>query len=181
MKARTTSVTAATALVTALTLGGCGGAEEASDAAAAAEQTTTAQTPTGSGTTAGTPDAERIPDGTYRRVVTEVDFDAAGLPEELREEFLGSDGEMPTAYEFDGDRYTHYVTNDAGVEEVGDLGTVDYDDQGRLVTTSQSTGCPGCVGTLEWSFDGQVLDMITPPEFDPVDAFVVGGQYTRDG
>jgi hypothetical protein len=39
----------------------------------------------------------------------------------------------------------------------GDGGTLSYDDQGRAVFTSESEGCPGCVGVWVWRVEGGVL------------------------
>jgi hypothetical protein len=121
----------------------------------------------------------RIPDGRYARTLTATDAEAAGLSSDLAKEFLGSDGELPMAFEFDGDRWQHLVTNDAGVEEIGDLGTLDYDEEGRLVTTSQSTGCPGCVGTMEWTLQDDSLTL-SSDEMSGPDAFIVTGSFTRE-
>ncbi len=122
----------------------------------------------------------RIPDGRYVRVATLEDAEAAGLAADqtVITEF-GRDGELPMALEFEGDGFRHYLTNDAAVEELGDLGTIDYDDEGRVVFTSESTGCPGCVGTVEWSLDGDTLTL-TPVDLPRIDALFVGGEYTRD-
>ena len=62
---------------------------------------------------------------------------------------FGEDGLMPLTFVFEGDSWAIMVVNDQGRPRPGDLGTLAYDDQGRLVTTSNSEGCPGCVITLE--------------------------------
>lgn len=121
---------------------------------------------------------DMIPDGRYVRVATAADAEAANLAAGQAQEFLGSDGELPLALEFEGLRMEHLVTNDAGVEEVGDLGTLDYPEDGRVVFTSESTGCPGCVATLEWSLEGDELT-IEPSGLPPVEAFILAGTYTR--
>jgi hypothetical protein len=180
MHARTTPAVVATALLAVLAFVGCDG-DRSSGSAPPVKQSTTAG-PTSDDATSEVPMAGAIPDGRYARVATEADFDATALSEELKAEFLGSDAEMLTAFEFDGDRWTHYITNDAGVEEVGDLGTLTYDDRGRLVTTSESTGCPGCVGFTVWELNGDVLELrLDGDDVDPVDAFVIDGEYTHEG
>jgi hypothetical protein len=181
MHARTTSAAAVTALVAALALAGCSGGDDNATPSAAPEAPTTG-TATSDDPGPEASGAGRIPDGAYSKAATEADADAAGLSEELREESLGSDGQMPTTIEFDGDRWTIYVTNDAGIAEVGDLGALEYDGQGRLVTTSESTGCPGCVWVADWSLEGETLELeLTGEAVDPVEAFVINGVYSRDG
>lgn len=157
-------------------LGGCGadepvGADGTSQSPAAASERT--EDPAESS-------AERIPDGRYEKTATTEDAKAAGMTEEQAEEFLGADGVVGLAFEIDGERWELLVTNDAGVEELGDLGTLEPDDKGRAVFTSESTGCPGCVSTVEWTLENGTLTL-TPLGLDPVDAFHVGGDWTQAG
>jgi hypothetical protein len=50
------------------------------------------------------------------------------------------------------------VEGDDGVKEVGASGT--YTATERLwVATSENPGCPACVFTYRWSFDGKVLSL----------------------
>ena len=71
--------------------------------------------------------------------------------------FSGLTVSCRSTYKVAGDRFTHFVTNDAGIAEPGDIGTASYDDEGRWVTVSESVGCPGCVQVLAWSLvDGSL-------------------------
>jgi hypothetical protein len=153
-----------------LLLSACGGED-----AGGGDSTLSATTPTAE----AVPIEGRIPDGRYARTLTAADAEAAGLSSDLAKEFLGSDGELPVAFVFDGDRFQHLVTNDAGVEELGDLGTLSYDEEGRIVMTSESTGCPGCIGEFEWTIEADSLTL-TDDEMTQPDAFVVTGPYTRE-
>jgi TRAP-type C4-dicarboxylate transport system substrate-binding protein len=83
-----------------------------------------------------------IPDGVYRRVATVAEGEAMGLDPQLVRDMVGPDGQTPIAFEISGDSWTHLVTNDAGIEEVGDRGTSSYDEQGRWVQTNQSGSFP---------------------------------------
>ena len=70
--------------------------------------------------------------------------------------------------------------------ESGDFGTYTYDDEGRLVTTSENEGCRGCVGVIEWTFADGVLTMeLVPyegfPGPYPADAMLMtNGEYVQD-
>ncbi len=140
-----------------MALSACGGegTDTSVDAAAAS---TLSPTTAASWTSASTSGAlATIPDGTYSRVVVREDAIAAGFDPELVDDFLGADGELPITYKVAGHRFTHFVTNDAGIAEPGDIGTASYDDEGRWVTVSESVGCPGCVQVLAWSLvDGSL-------------------------
>jgi hypothetical protein len=89
-------------------------------------------------------------------VATNADGEALGLEPDVLDALLGTDGEAPVALEIAGDRYTRYVTNDAGRAEVGDVGTTSYDDGGRSVAVSEG-GCAGCTVAYEWSYDDGTL------------------------
>ena len=80
------------------------------------------------------------PDGTYSRVVVREDAIAAGFDPELVDKYLEADGELPMAYKVAGDRWTHFVTNDSGIAETGDIGTASYDDEGHWVTVGEARG-----------------------------------------
>ena len=70
-----------------------------------------------------------IPDGTYSRVVVREDAIAAGFDPELVDKHLEADGKLPMAIKVAGDRWTHFVTTDSGIAEIGDAGTASYDDE----------------------------------------------------
>jgi hypothetical protein len=70
----------------------------------------------------------------------------------VAQEFLGPDGETTFTLRFSGDGWSQLQTADAG-PEVGDFGSLAYDAEGNLVTTSENEGCPGCTYTYEWQLD----------------------------
>lgn len=141
-------------------LPGCSSADPASPRAEApAGPTTTASPGTvpGATPTGASYDGPRIPDSTWTKVVTEAQARDAGLDAGWLASNVGSDGVMPLTLRFLGDTWSITIGNDAGAPEVGDVGDVTYDEQGRLVTTSRSEGCPGCVATQTWSIAGDRL------------------------
>jgi TRAP-type C4-dicarboxylate transport system substrate-binding protein len=123
-------------------------------------------------TTEASSSAETIPPGTYSRVILRDEAIAEGFDPELVDAMLGPDGELPEAIEITPDGWLHHVTNDAGFSEVGDLGTYTYDEDGLLVLTSESTGCPGCVVVVDWTLTNGILALkfgdVDGPE-DPYD------------
>ena len=129
---------------------------------------------------ATTPPGAVIPDGTYSRTATRAEGEELGLDEGLLDAVLGADGEMPVILEIEGDLWWFSVANDAGVFELGDLGTLTYEDDDRVVMVSESTGSPGGTMVLEWTFDGEVLEMHALDNGDEPVAhaqFIVGGIY----
>ncbi len=91
---------------------------------------------------------EVLPDSTWTKTVTLKQAKKAGVHQAQVPSNFGEDGLMPLTFVFESDSWAIMVVNDDGAAEPGDLGTLTYDDQGRLVTTSNSEGCPGCVITL---------------------------------
>jgi hypothetical protein len=130
--------------------------EDVVPATAPASDTTSVATAPSAGSVAA---GDVIPDGTYSRTATRADGEALGLEPALLDSVFSADGELPIEFEIEGDKWRHYVTNDAGIRELGDLGTSSYDEDGRWVTVSESTGCPGCVGILEWTYDNDTLTL----------------------
>ena len=117
-------------------------------------------------------------------MVVREDAIAAGFDPELVDEFLGADGELPIAFKVAGDRWTHFVTNDAGIAEPGDVGTSSYDDEGHWVTVSASQGCPGCVQVLAWSLVDSSLTLTLVSvdgqrSYDEDERLVVEGVYEQ--
>lgn len=104
-------------------------------------------------------DGPRVPDGSWSRVATLAQAERRGLERAVVLPHLGPDRRMPVAFVVDGNTWTVLITEDDGVTLVGDVGTLTYDGQGRLLTTSQSEGCPGCEGLLEWKLTGDALRM----------------------
>jgi hypothetical protein len=118
-----------------------------------------AQTPTVVDTSEPAAATPIIPPGRYVKDVFTIDVDEAG-------------------------RYTHYVTSPAGILEVGDVGTYSYDDEGRWVVVSESTGCPGCVSVVEWTLVDEALTLTLAPDQNrdiPADErAIVEGGYAQE-
>lgn len=156
-----------------------------SDQPAASVETTAAEQPatTGSPPTNSNLPSDTIPNGTYTRVATHANGDALGLDPQLVNEILGADGELPVSIEIEDDRWTLYVTNDAGVSEQGDLGASTYDNRGRWVTVSESSGCRGCVIAFDWTYAEGTLSLTLSPvegrEYPDGERFVTEGIYER--
>lgn len=106
-------------------------------------------------------DGPVVPDGTWQRVVTEAGAAALGIPRRDVVRHLGDDGRLPLALTVLGDTWAITTTSDAGAVEVGDLGHSTYDEQGRLLTTSASSACPGCEAVLAWRVVGD--DLVLEP------------------
>lgn len=126
-----------------------------------------------------------IPDGTYRRTATIADAKRLGLPKDVAAEVLGPDGEQRLEIRIAGDRFVH-VVEEQGAMVVGDEGTATYDADGNWVATSESSGCPGCVGTFGWSFEGGRLRLTmldTTEAGDPqevaISRLVTEGEWVR--
>jgi len=54
--------------------------------------------------------------------------------------------------------WTQVAEFTSGVPETGDQGRYRFEN-GNLVLTSTSPGCTGCVGVLDWQFDGRKLSL----------------------
>lgn len=171
MTIKTKTTAAGSALLIGL-LSACGAGEPG-----AGSGTSPAQARSGSGSS-----AEQIPEGSYTRVATVDEGVALGLAAGTAGEVTGPDGELPLELVFRSGEWEHLVTNDAGIAELGDLGTYSYDTGGRLVTVSQSSGCPGCTATWTWSVAGDVLTLSSPDpaDLDPVALLVTMGDWTRN-
>jgi hypothetical protein len=132
-------------------LAGCGDDREPSTAGPAVE-------PAKSGTSASGWTRETIPDGTYAKSVTVADAKSADIADEgfLQGNF-GDDGATTVTFDFEGDRWTLFVTLAGGAPEPGDLGSMKYDEDGDAVLTSESEGCPGCIYAYDWQLQGDDL------------------------
>jgi hypothetical protein len=167
-----------------LTISACGGGGTDASDEVADDSTLATQTSSPSPTTIATSEVPvTIPDGTYSRVVVRADAIAAGFDPALVDKFLGADGELPIALKVAGDRWTLFVTDDADFAEPGDGGSSSYDAEGRWVQISESQGCPGCVGVLEWSLSDGVLSLtLVPGEgqiYDDADRLMFTGDYEQ--
>jgi hypothetical protein len=128
-----------------------------------------------------------IPDATYTRVATRESALAAGLDPGVVDDILGPDGELTIVYRFDNGRWAASGNFNGGdAVEVGDGGTYAFDDSGRLVTTSQSGGCHGCVGVIEWTLADRVLTMKLVPfdgqprPYQDDEILMTDGEYQSD-
>jgi len=130
-----------------------------------------------------------IPTGTYVKVVARAEALAAGVPEEfLDEEFPGVD-ELRITYQIDDGGWMQLANYGGAGDRAGDRGTYTYDEDGRWITTSESEGCQGCVGVIEWSLDADTLTLtrdwddevyadVDIDEIDKViDTFMTAGTY----
>jgi TRAP-type C4-dicarboxylate transport system substrate-binding protein len=169
-------------LTLVLLLAACSGDDTSSpnttaipDNPGATSTTATTTSASTSGTTTSEPAIDRIPDGRYSRVATVEEGAAHGLDVELISAVAGADGELPTTFVFEGDQWKVLNTNDAGVEEVGDLGTTAYQD-GQLLLTNNH----GKTLVYDWSIDGDRLTLTLMPGADDDEIFVTDGEFTRD-
>lgn len=118
-----------------------------------------------------------VPDGTWHRVVTATGAEALGVGSRDALRLLGDDGRLPLALTVLGGAWAITTTSDDGAVEVGDLGHATYDDQGRLVTTSASTGCPGCEAVLGWRVEGDDLVLEAADGLDAVERLITEGRW----
>ena len=145
----------------------------------------TAAEATGPSTPEAVPDAvesDVIPLGTYVKTETREDLTAEGVEESVLDQTFPGIDEIRITWKLEDGRWTQFANYDGQTDEPGDLGTYTYDDDGRWVITSESSGV---FNAIEWSFDGGVLtlsDFGVDP-VDEVDAFVVTvlfpGEYER--
>ena len=170
---------AALAAVTAL-LAGCGQATGGDSS----PDTEPAQGPTGTSSPEWTGDV--IPDGTYAKTATMADARKLGLPKDVAADFLGPDGELHVDLKIAGDTFAQFADDEGEVMLQGDGGSATYDAEGNWMTTSNSSGCPGCTATLDWTMQGNQLSLElieTTEAGDPVDLLVgrliFEGEFTR--
>jgi hypothetical protein len=123
-----------------------------------------------------------IPDSGWRRVVTRAELVRAGADSEFLEENLGSAQRLPLRLNFIGEVYS-LGGRFPGGWGVGDAGTLEYDQDGRLVLTSTSPGCRGCVVSLAWRIRGYrlVLDEYRGTPEDPISRVLLEGGWIRFG
>jgi hypothetical protein len=99
-----------------------------------------------------------IPNGTFHTTATRREARAKGFTNKEIDHWYGPDGKQPLTIVLDNGTLQMIVEGDDGVREVGATGT--YTATKKLwVATSTSPGCPGCVFTYLWSFDGNVLSL----------------------
>lgn len=159
---------AAASVVLVLGLGG--GADRAVSPAPAPPARTSAPVPETGGL---------IPDSTWRRVLTSEQAEAVGVPRQRIREELGDDGRLPLELRLVGDTFTQTGDYGGSVWEIGDRGTIAYDDRARLVI--RSSQCPECSGLpVDWRIEGTLL-VLTPdgPGTGPMDRAVWSGTWRR--
>ena len=118
-----------------------------------------------------------IPRSNWRKVVTRDQLVAAGADQAFLRENMGSASRQPLLLALSHDVFSLSVRHPSGWTG-GDAGRVSYDEAGRLVLTSSSTGCTGCVFTLDWSLgSGELhLDDATGA-LDPIDRVIYLGTW----
>jgi hypothetical protein len=120
-----------------------------------------------------------IPDSTWRRVVTTRQAEAAGVPRVRIREDIGTDGRLPIELRLTGDAFTQTGDYGGSVWEVGDSGTVAYDERGRLVVTSLQ--CASCAAlSITWRIDaGRLVLTRLGTSNGPMDRVIWTGTWRR--
>jgi len=124
----------------------------------------------------------RIPDSSWRKVVTREQLVRAGADSAFLAENLGRADRLPVTLSFVGDVYSQSGRYPGGWS-VGDAGTLDYAPDGRLVLTSTAPGCRGCVGSFTWRLQGERLRLgdLHGSADDPMTRAIIGGVWSRSG
>ena len=127
--------------------------------------------------TVASPSHPVIPPSNWRRVITREELVAAGADGAFLREHLGSADRLPVLLSLSRDVFSQsgrYADGWSG----GDAGRVSYDDEGRLVLTSSSSGCPGCVLALDWRLEPGELHLgDATGMLDPIDRVVYVGTW----
>ncbi len=125
-----------------------------------------------------------VPNSSWSKELTATQGRRAGMARTDVRLHFGPDGLLPLTFQFLDGTWAISVTNDSGVVEPGDVGTLEYDDQGRMVMTSDSEGCPGCASTMAWTITGDTLSLEPVgqlPGGEPLERLIMGGTWTRGG
>ena len=99
-----------------------------------------------------------IPNGRFSTTASRQEALAKGFTKKEIDQWYGLDGEQPLTIVLDDGTYEVIVENDDGVKEMGDTGTYTATKK-EWIATEDGSGCPGCVQTYRWSFDGKVLSL----------------------
>ena len=168
----TAAATAAAAVTVVAVVSFVVGGRDASPQPAPAPTAPASSTPT-----APTP---TVPDSAWRRVIPREAAANAGVGGAWLRENFGDARRLAVVLSFVGDVYSQSARYPHGWS-VGDAGTLDYDGRGRLVLSSSSPGCRGCVATLEWRIqDGRLsLRNMTGHSVTPADRLMYEGIWTR--
>lgn len=144
-----------------------------------------AGTPTTTSSTAPEWTGDVIPDSTWTRIASSAEARRLGLGRDAIVSALGTDGRIPLTLRIEDRSWSQSgVYSPGGPAEVGDFGTLEYDAQGRLVTTSDSPGCPGCRATVRWRITDDRLVLALVPgsadgPVDPIARLMVEGTWQR--
>ena len=138
--------------------------------------------PTQDATSASTYTGPRIPDSGWRKVVTRTQLVRAGADSSFLADNVGRTDRLPLTLSFVGNVYSQSGRYPAGWS-VGDAGTVEYAPDGRLVLTSTSPECRGCLGSMTWRIQGNhlALDDLRGTPDDPLSRVMLEGVWTRIG
>ncbi len=172
-------------MLTLILITGCASGGAVTDAPDRAAPTQSSPAPAVEATpTRPSYDGPTVPNSSWTKELSAAQGRRAGMGRADILHHFEQDGRLPLSLELLDGSWSISVTNDAGVREPGDVGTFEYDDQGRLVMTSYSEGCPGCVSTLAWSLRGESLSLepVGPlPGGEPLERLIMGGTWTREG
>ena len=146
------------AAVIALLLSACSSGAAVTASSTAKPTTSSGETATPSLSPSVTAATFPIPNGTYKTTATRKEALAKGFTNKEIDHWYGPDGKQPLTIVLDNGTFEMNVEDDDGVVEVGAKGTYTAT-KNQWIATSESPGCPGCVYTYRWSFDGKVLSL----------------------
>ena len=131
------------------------------------------------------PHRTKFPTGTYTVLANRAEALAKGFNNRQINNAYGADGELFLTLTFRAEDH-HWIQAGEftpGITEVGDRGSYRIDQEGHLVLTSTSPGCPGCVGVLRWDFDGQKLTLafIEPDKHPAEERLITEHTYQKTG
>lgn len=99
-----------------------------------------------------------VPLGGWLREVTAKKGLALGIPRRRVERLTGDDGVMELGLKLQEQQvFTIWTNDDDGVATAWDTGRYVFRSGNRLVLTSMTSKCPGCVTRLTWREDGKDL------------------------
>jgi hypothetical protein len=99
-----------------------------------------------------------VPAGGWVREVTAKKGLALGISRRRVERLTGEDGAMGLGLKLQEQQvFTLWTNDDDGLATAWDTGRYAFTSGHRLVLTSMSSKCPGCVTRLTWSEDGKDL------------------------
>lgn len=106
-----------------------------------------------------------------------------GIPRRTVERYVGEDGVLPLGFKLEQQTYAIYVIDDQDQGHMHDVGSYEYDSDGRLVLNSSGPTCDGCVTRLAWSEDGDrlVVDRASGGSATPVERWLWEGEWHNDG